>query len=228
MINIPVRHNSEMLKDNVIAEIYRTRGNESYKKRFMYAALTFYNKSLCHAEKDTSALGLVYANRSAIYLEMKLYERSIKNIQLALKHNYPKEKICSLMQRQDRCVNMMRNENESQEYDPAKFFKLSHLANNRYPYISNCLELRWNEEYGRHVISNIPLNIGDIIAVDTSFYKVLWSDPSKDNYSDNVCYQFCAFCLKSNCLDLKSCAECSKSMFSSFFYQAQTLIDFSL
>jgi tetratricopeptide (TPR) repeat protein len=210
----------EKVKDNAIAEKYRAQGNEAYKKILMYDALTFYNKSLCCAEIDSSssssALGLAYANRSAVYVEMKLYEKALKNIHLAMEHNYPNEKMKSLMQRKDRCKKfMMEDVIEPQKLDPTTFFKLSYPANKRYPFIVDCLELRWDEKFGRQVISNKALNIGDVIAIDEPFYKVLQphSTYATGCYSENICYQFCAFCMKSNCLNLIPCAGCSKSKF---------------
>jgi SET and MYND domain-containing protein 4 len=106
------------------------------------------------AERDSVERSHAYANRSAVYLEVKEYQLCLDNIQLARNSGYPVEKLQTLKDREEKCKNMMESEVKSDDDDPWNFFKLSYPANEKIPFIADCLELKKNEKFGRHIVTN--------------------------------------------------------------------------
>jgi tetratricopeptide (TPR) repeat protein len=189
-------------KNNSIANELRLIGNEHYKSSQFYEALLHYNQSLCHAKPSSLPFALNFANRSAVYFEIEEYEACMENIQLAIDFGYPKDKIPKLMERHERCVELMESCEKNSLNNPWHFFKLSHPANEKIPYIIDCIELRQSKRYGRHLIATQRLEAGDIIAIERPFYKYIMNSSRHTN---------CANCLKSEKLNLFPCCACNFS-----------------
>lgn len=200
-------------KSNSVSNKCRSNGNELYIKKKFFDAILKYNESLCYAETQSENMGLSYANRSAVYFEMKLFNKALNNIQLARVHNYPEKNMQNLNKREAKCYEMIKTTKEP--VTDLSFFKLSYEPNENCSSIAKCLEIRENDKYGRHIITKRPLSVGEIIAIEDPIYKVIKSDERYSTcYANNV-YQRCSNCLSENLLDLIPCTFCTKTMFCS-------------
>lgn len=198
-----------MAKSDAIAESYRTRGNQFYGNKQFLEALECYNQSLCFAESGSKFFGLAYANRSAVYSELKLYENCLRNVELAKQNRYPTESLHKLQKREDLCMVMINNkDNLTPSNVPigAEYLKLNHKANEKLPFIADCLEMKTSKVFGRYITTRSPLRPGDIVCSEDPFTKVLL--PS-------CRYKYCANCLSDNFLDLIACSDCTSTMFCS-------------
>ncbi|CRK89945.1 CLUMA_CG003674, isoform A [Clunio marinus] len=208
------KHDS--FKSVEIAEATRTDGNKCYVEKNFFDALLKYNESLCYAVPDSEAVGLAYANRSAVYYEMKLYAKSLKNIELARANGYPKKNLSILDKRAEKCQQQLVTRNEvNGDENIFDFIKLSHEANPKVPFVANCLELKRSEKYGRFIITNEDLKVGDIVAVEPPHFKIIKTDSRYESCEETNRYQRCVFCLKDNLMDLIPCEICSSTMFCS-------------
>lgn len=203
------------VKSEESSDKFRTEGNEFYSQRKFFDALLKYNESLCFAPEENECCGLAYANKSAVYLEMKLYENCIRNIELAKENNYPEKSFELLNKRQQKCEEMMKMSKEKAS-DPWSVFKLSYPPNKNFPYIADCLEVESNEKYGRYVIANRQLKVGDIIAIEQPFCSVLIEKSTFHQQPESNIYQRCTHCLKENALDLIPCKNCCKGILTLF------------
>lgn len=202
----------DSLKCNEKAGKTRTEGNKCFIEKNFFDALVKYNESVCYAEKGSETIGFAYANRSAVYYELKLFEKSLRNIDLARNNGYPAKNIMILDRRAEKCIAQIKAGAEAEEdHYPLDFIKLSYEANPKVLSISNCLKLQLNEKFGRHVTTNRELKVGDIIAIEQPYFKIIKSDSRYDCCDDTNRYQRCGFCLKSNVLDLIPCETCSSS-----------------
>lgn len=184
------------MKDNVAADKYRNEGNAFFRQSKFYEALISYNKSLCHAAPKSDQLGLAYANRSAVYLKLKQFDKSLNNIQLARYNRYPNE--AKLQEREKKCMEQLKiRQPKSTKNDPWTHFKLSYPANKKIPFIVECLEVRKNEKYGRYIVTNRNLNPGDVIAIEEPIFKA---------HNTSALYSNCVCCFKSNMLNLIPCS----------------------
>lgn len=141
-------------KDDTLAVKYRNDGNELHLKGKLFEALQSYNNSLCVAENDSVDIPLTFGMRSAVYLDAKEYRLCLDNIQLARDYGYPVDKLDILNYLEAKCKKLLDGQQTNPEDDPWNFFKLSYPANEKIPFIVNCLEVRRNKKFGRFVITN--------------------------------------------------------------------------
>lgn len=200
------------LKSQEIAETARAEGNKFYAERSFFDALVKYNESLCHANKGSEAVGLAFANRSAVYFEMKFFEKCLKNIELAKQNKYPEKNLPILEKRAGKCSELINSGGEARkDENPFEFIKLTYEANPKLPFVTNCLELHRSDKFGRFIITNKDLKVGDIVAIEEPLFKIMKSDGRYENCPQSNIYQRCANCLKDNLLDLKPCELCTSS-----------------
>jgi hypothetical protein len=102
--------------------------------------------------------------------------------------------------------------NKMEEENVDDFFKLSYKPNPKYPSFADCIELRSNEKYGRYLVTNRDLKVGDIIAIEDFLYSCPRRDTNEDfaKHMNNV---ICAHCFKSKLLDLVPCDQCVLTMY---------------
>lgn len=186
-------------KSSERSEFLRGEGNQFYAQKKFYDALLKYNESLCHAMPQSENLGLAFANRSAVYFEMKLYDKCLQNVELARQNCYPEKNFEILKRREEKCLELMKPSSESKSPD---YFKLSYPPHKTIPFIADCLELKNDEKYGRHIVTNRPLKTGDFIAIDEPFCKVV-------HYG--FIHQRCAGCHTADLMSLMPCEGCRKS-----------------
>lgn len=197
------------------ADKLRSEGNACYVERHFFEALVNYNKSLCSAENGSEAMGMAYANRSAVYFELKLYDKSLANIDRARTSGYPNRKLRTLDARTRKCLEKITTGCEGDAVNnPYDFIKLSYEFNPKISNVANCLELKTNEKFGRHIVTNQELKVGDIVAMEQPYFKIIKCDSRYDCCEDTNAFQRCAFCLRSNLLELIPCETCSCSTYT--------------
>lgn len=180
---------------------FREEGNDNFRFGEFYEALIAYNKCLSYATENSDQVALAYGNRSAVYLHLKMIEKCLENIQLAKDHGYDKSKLTKLLDREEKCKEILKQEMENVQRDARDdFFNLSYPPNEKIPFIVECLQLREDEKYGRYLITNTDLHAGDVIAVEEPFYKFIDKEFS---------FSRCTNCLKPNHLSLIPCTKCS-------------------
>jgi hypothetical protein len=131
---------------------------------------------------------------------------------MAKANSYPEKNFHILDKRKEKCNEMMKNENkENKTDDPFDFIKLSYDSNPRLPFVVDCLELKHSDRFGRYIITNRDLNVGDILAIEEPHFKILKSDSRYDSCHEMNKYQRCAVCLQDNLLDLIPCSMCTSS-----------------
>lgn len=202
--------NQSMNYENVSVAM-RKKGNEFFQNKNYFDALTCYNSSFVLSLPESEERGLTYANRAMVYLELELYDLSLENLKLARENKYPKNKSSKFAEREKKC----KEEKKSQQMDPVKeyeksvqdFFKLSHKPNTKIPFLADCIELKKDKKFGSKIISNKPLVVGDIIAIEKPFCGSVQMDSR---------FQRCATCFKQNFLNLLPCSQCRSVMFCSY------------
>ncbi|CAO1396003.1 unnamed protein product [Diamesa hyperborea] len=174
------------------AELLRNRGNLYAEKKDFESALNIYNESLsCIQGKES--LGLTYAKKSAVCFECDEFESCLRNIQLAIDHNYPVDTVAILHERKLKCLKLMKTNMKRGNH--WEFLKLTHAANQKVPFIVDCLELNKNRYYGYHIITNKDLKVGDIVAIEKPYSIVMAGLRSR----------CCATCCSRNPFDFIPC-----------------------
>jgi len=191
---------SEKKNDKVSAAL-RNEGNVLYHQRKFYEALLKYNESLCYAENGSQNVAFAYANRSAVYFEMKHFQEAQLNIRLALEFKYPPEKRHVLTERLEKAACKTKIDEPDV---PLEHFKLSYPDHKTLPNIAECLELATDEKYGRHIITNRDLKPGDVLVIEEAFLTTKYLK-TRERTTKEICYQFCSHCLNVNKMSLMPC-----------------------
>lgn len=133
---------------------FRNQGYVWLTQGKLFEALESFNKSLCTSQLKSSEIGLAFAGRAAVYLDAKIYDKCLENVDLARNSDFPKEKLNTLKFLEEKCRNLMKTHTDCIDDDPWNFFKLSYPAHPKIPFVVNCLELRSSKEFGRLIITN--------------------------------------------------------------------------
>lgn len=188
---------------------YRIQGNKFYANNEFIDAVEMYNKSLCFATSSRN-LALAYANRSAVCFSLEMYSTCLSNIEWARENDYPAEKMSTLELRAEKCRRLIAegatSDDSLLELCGEEYLKLTHPAHPKLPFIADCLDIKSNEEFGRHVITKKRLCPGDIVCIESPFANHLW--PSH-------LYKHCYHCSKNSWLTLIPCQLNTEVMFCS-------------
>lgn len=98
-------------KDENLSTSHRVEGNNYYQKKLNSKAISSYNQSLLVG--DGESLALAYANRSAAFHDTADWFHSLRDIELALYHGYPKHLEHKLRERQGHCWLKLGNTNQA-------------------------------------------------------------------------------------------------------------------
>ncbi|XP_031616820.1 SET and MYND domain-containing protein DDB_G0273591-like [Contarinia nasturtii] len=192
----------EATKSDLVSTGFRISGNNHFKVKYWRSAMEFYNQSLRFAVKGTENLSLAYANRSSCFLHMKKYNECLKDIEIARENNYPKRSMKKLDEREMLCLEQMKEAIESEvEIEPM----LSFDSNENFPCLAITLEIQTNKEYGRHIVANRDIDVGQTVLIEEPYVVVF----------DTNNRTLCLTCMKAvknfipcpTCIDAMFCDE---------------------
>lgn len=206
------------MKNDQLAESYSVKADEFLSAKQYAEALENYNQCLRFAPGKSKLLSDAYAGRAKVFDKVQLYQKCLENIQFALDTNSCEDKCISLKKFHEEC--RVKINNIASETDSETFIKLLQPPNKKIPFISDCLEVRENDVYGRYIMTTSDLQTGDTMVFEEPFYKVV-------DYKQR--HVRCAVCLKQNTLNLFPCAKCSdgESVIDFVNYQKKNTIVFS-
>lgn len=212
-------------KDDIKSEHFRTTGNECFVRLEFIEALVsphssctnikniklqcfdiylqkYYNKALVFAVSQEN-LSICYANRSAVYYELSLFDLCLENIQLATKYKLPEYLKVKLDQRQEAAVTHLLSKlvvKPKCTYD----MRMCRPTIARQPFFINCLSQKSNQ-----IFTNEPLLAGDVISLERPYSQIL---------RQSHIYERCTYCLTNKkYLSMIPCKRCTSAMFCSQF-----------
>lgn len=191
-------------KSSYHAKKFRNIGNLKLKKQKYFEALDNFNKSLCLAEEGSEDASLAYASRSEVYAE-------VNEIRKCLLLKNPSRNPSKIKQIEIyKSTESENSDKNTSDDDPWRFYKLSFPPNDKIPFVSNCLEIQNDENFGRYITTKQCLKPGDIIAIEEPFFKIVHSSAS---------HLRCANCLKSNKMNLIPSNLSSSSKAAKHYHQ---------
>ncbi|XP_055299498.1 SET domain-containing protein 3-like [Sitodiplosis mosellana] len=180
-------------KDNRRSTEWRFKGKDLFRQGNWIEAVKCYNKSLCFAEIGSEHVALAYSNRSACYFHMKLFKDVLVDIELAKSANLPDRLIPKLEQRKNESLRLMSAVKRMDIFKP----KLSYKANEHFPCMANVVEMKYSQEFGRHLVAKCDIPVGKTVLVENDIPRI------RDEVM--VCYT----CLRvnTNCVACPNCAD---------------------
>lgn len=198
---LPVAHiKPDQTKNNEKSRQIRKEANAIFHASNYILALLEYNKSICMAENGTEDLGIAFANRSAVYIQIGKPELCLKDIRNAKQNRYPKHLMEKLLARELECM----IKKMTPTFDPENLFD-PHLRNMK-PFVKPNLGRQENTTFGRHIVTTQLINPGDIVIVEDSFVCM-----PKLNIRASRCWH----CMSEKVMYLIPCTHCSHVMFCS-------------
>lgn len=192
-------------KNEKLARKYRENGNELFLKSNFVGALDLYNQSIAYGRKLEN-LRLCYANRSAVYYELGMFQRCLENISKARELKFPTNLMPKLNKRaEDANRGLLASENVTMKFDC--FDKLTKPASKDQPFLVDCLEgINLSDLKKRKIRTRSNLVAGDIISKEMKpFSKIL---------KRKLIFSHCSFCLSTDAaMSLIPCKFCSTAMF---------------
>lgn len=130
--------------------------------------MEFYNQSLCFAELGSDNVSFAFANRATCFLQMKKFEKCLKDIKLAIATNYPPQLMPKLLKRKANCEDLMKNYMQTKPFDP----KLSFDPSKQFPCMADVVEIQQNEEFGRHMVAKRDIGVGKTILIEEAYVSI--------------------------------------------------------
>lgn len=186
-------------KNNQNSTHIRAMGNEFFDEKNWYVAMEFYSKSLCFAVPGTENESLAYANRASCFLRLNRFDECLRDIDLAKNAGYPN--MPKLMARKAQCEHTMKIIAQRKLTEA----KLDFPKNEMFPCMANVLEVKQNAEYGRHIVANDDIDVGQTVLIEKGYIS-LGSAPDRV-----LCYHCMTgdknFIACPNCTDVMFCNE---------------------
>lgn len=181
-------------KDDGYSKAMRLIGNDCYQMGDWVSAMIAYNKSLRYAEIGSTNVAMGYTNRSACFFSMQMYAEALIDVQLAEKANLPARLVPMLQQRKQESQKLLNTVVKP----PIPIRKLSYKANEHFPCLANVIELKHDEEFGRHLVAKCDIPVGKIVLLEENYVQ-------NENDEDLEC-KFCFDVIK-NSIACNDCAD---------------------
>lgn len=185
--------NSQPKKSDIASEQFQRLGAREFRKRKWNEAIELYNRALCMAENGSFNLQLSYEGRSNCLAKRDMTE--VASIDMDFVASRPAKR------RSER----IQNRKLSSTTRTMRTF----VPNRKFPSLASALEVRQNSKFGRHIVSNRDIGVGNTIAIERQFASVICSDESKEQQA------YCLTCFRTdahfipcpNCVDVMYCSR---------------------
>jgi hypothetical protein len=155
-------------KSSEISSGFREAGNTAYKALDVSNAFRGYNLALSFAPNETEQLGLVYANRAALFLLINEPHHALNDMYMALKYEkYDEQVYEKLRERKSKCERLIRDKQQHETEDCTQFLfgkndecrsfceeKFLHLESpsDKLRGAEDFVQVVYSPEYGRRLI----------------------------------------------------------------------------
>lgn len=193
-------------KNEKLAKEHRESGNRRFTDDNFVGALSLYNQSIAYGMKADN-LSLCYANRSAVYYELGMFEKCLENISMAKKLKYPMKLMPKLNKRAEDARRGLRSSEEIPNRHFDCFSKLTKPASKEQPFIIDCLEgSNLDDVKKRRIRTTSALVTGDIISKELK--------PVSQLLKPKLLFTHCTYCLSTDAaMSMIPCKLCSTAMF---------------
>lgn len=193
-------------KNNAVSLNTRTAGNSKLMHNDFNGAMKLYNKSIRFAQ-DNDHLCLAFANRSYCFLRLNSFDRCLIDVENAINACYPENLLPKLEKRRKICLENLKTQQIFFCDQP----KLSFPAQHNLPCIASVLKINNNEQFGRHIIAECNIRIGETLLVEEAYVRVTTTDECYNCGKKMMNFLPCT-----NCADVMFCSDdCVKNNFHS-------------
>lgn len=179
--------------DRVTRE-YSKRADSELKESRWSNALSFYSRSLCFADCE-EGLSYGFAMRSKCFFEMKMFKECLVDIDLAKQYKYAK--LDELEQRKADCLRLIDLGKQAESFVP----QLSFESHEKFPGLSEVLQIDRNQESGLHIIATADIDAGETVMMERAFTALSIGNEQR-----------CSKCFTTY-TNLVPCPQCTRALF---------------
>ncbi|XP_031628272.1 SET and MYND domain-containing protein 4-like [Contarinia nasturtii] len=191
---------SGLQKSDLNAKLVREQANAIFAQGKYYDAMEQYNLAMSMAKNCRSEeFGLAIGNRASCFFNLNMIENCLADVQLAKGTNYPKHLMHKLNEREIRCTKLMAKPQFKSASHDIWEPTLSFNEHNEFAGVADCLKIKKNDRFGRHIVTTCDLKIGQTILVERPYAAV----PPRENEGRMRCW----YCFK-ECMNFIPCKSC--------------------
>ncbi|KAG4067770.1 hypothetical protein HA402_005542 [Bradysia odoriphaga] len=183
-------------KSNSMAESDRKDGNFYFGQSDFYMAIVKYNRGLWFAEKESEQMALLYANRSACFKNMKMFNECLIDIELTKASKCPQRVMAKLDARKIECLELQHT-----SIEPTNTPKLSFETHRDFPCIANVLQVEFDRQLGSRLTTTKNLQVGQTVLIEDFYFS--------DSYMEEC--STCTICQKLY-KNLVPCEDCTLAL----------------
>lgn len=151
------------------AKLLLVMGKDEFVQGNYVKAMRLFNTALRFSENDSEEEALAYGSRSDCFLKLKMPEECLTDINLAKKPKYPAHLMSELTNRSKICIDLLKSEEfEKEQFSPIEP-KLDFDEHKKFAGVADCLNIRRNDKFGRHIITTQDLKVGQTILIEQPF-----------------------------------------------------------
>lgn len=208
----------ESRKDNQHSTELRMKGNVKLRLELWNDAMDLFNQSLCFAETNSENAARALANRSECFFRMGKYQEALIDIELAKGSNISNRLMSKLDRIQQKLMASQKASTKSEKNEKCEIdtsdqlskveIKLSFASHTNYPCMANVLDIKTNAKFGRHLVANCDIPVGQTVLIERDFLSMRSDDELVCSTCSRSKMNFIAC---TNCTDAVYCnEECMK------------------
>lgn len=169
LLKLKNTHSEMSYKNNDESVELIQKGKQFFQQKQFYHAMELFTKALCFAEIDTEHVSLAFAKRAACFFHMKMYNRALTDVELALNTNCISSELTQKLDKlEDDCRQMLKINPIHQLSETKSNF----MADSKFSCIVNTLTISSNHQFGRHLIAKCDINVGEMVLLEERFASV--------------------------------------------------------
>ncbi|XP_031619164.1 SET and MYND domain-containing protein 4-like isoform X2 [Contarinia nasturtii] len=181
-------------KSNKMSDRLIEFGHDEYRSRNWNDALNFFSQALGYAEPNTMYEGLAHGNRALCFFQMGIYQKAVIDFEFAMDKNCPEQFLIDVQSTRAECQKLAKKHTQPKVRMP----KL-HLPDKKFPCMSNNLEIKRNNDFGRCIFAKRDIDVGQTVFVAENFASVITTD--------NQVYCLACHKIEMNFIGCKNCAN---------------------
>lgn len=189
-------------KNTALANKFSSFGDTEFLSKNWYSARIWYNRSLCHAEQNTSTFNFstVYAKRAKCFFKEGLYQACWNDLALAECSGCLSDVLLPQLERHKQSCIAMINKHGIQKSASNYAPMLNYPPDPMFPEMAAVLQIDCSEYSGRHICARQSIAVGEILIIEKGFVA-----------ASTAYYEKCCICLTDD-PNLKPCRHCTQAM----------------
>lgn len=183
------------VKSDDLSNHYLQKAIAQCDARNWFEAIELFNQALCLSENDSIELGRIYAHRASCYMQLKLFDQCLVDIELAKANRCPLQFRPKLNKMVSQCGQKKNETQNNERFKPT----LSFVASQEFPCAANVIQIEGNSE--RFFIAGEDIDIGKTIFMEDGFVS-----------TTDERYKRCCICLATT-TNLIPCKMCTDALF---------------